>query len=369
MPFLLQKLNEFSEYCLNTSGTVKRRNYKKSWLTNFTRTCSLIQTYQQLGSLKSCKSCIVSVMPKSKALHPGTQKRGRFGHQGDNEQNRNSGSRSFFMGPLLLWSDSPAWVRYSILALMAALGLVTGSVLLPQGRDSISGLPPGHAQVHAQPAPSSPSAQTNPNSLSASDISDLHKNAKQNLDSGQFEEAATQYRKILDLNPSSEDSHFALAVALARQGRDDDAVQEYEEALRLMPNYAEAHNNLGNLLAKQGKLTQAIGHFQTALKITPDYASALNNMGTVLARQGQFTQARECFEKAVQAAPDYAAAHYNLGTFLMRDRNPVPAIHEFEEVLRLQPEFPHASNALALARKESTAPQASAKKDPGPTPP
>jgi Tfp pilus assembly protein PilF len=296
--------------------------------------------------------------------------------RGGHEQNRDSGSASFFLRRFPHWSGWPAWKRYALLAIFAVLGLATGIALMPNGRDSLNSHAPANKNasspydVHQPPASSPETAQTTSTPLSASEIDELQKNAKKAFDSGQFEEAATQYRKILEANPSSEDTHFGLAVALARQGRDDEAIQEYEEALRLMPNYAEVHNNLGNLLAKQGKLTEAMEHFQTALKITPGYASALNNMGTVLVRQGQFDQAREAFQKAVKASPDNAAAHYNLGASLMRVHNPEAAAREFEETLKLQPEFQQATNALALARKQSAAdPQSSANSALGPTPP
>jgi len=311
------------------------------------------------------KFYIGRVMPKFKGLHRDVIKTGRLGAKGGNEQNRGSGGRFLSVGGFRFWSEWPLWKRFSLLAIGAALGLVAGTALFSP-LYSHPPANPGNFIPNPANQPSPSSAQNAPDNA---EIGEFYKIAKKALEAGQLEEAAAQYRKILEINPSSEDSHFGLAVALARQNRDDEAVQEYQEALRLMPNYAEVHNNLGNLLAKQGKLTEAIDHFQTALKITPDYASALNNMGTVLARQGKFDEARQSFEKAIKASPDYAAAHFNLGASLMRERNPAAAAREFEETLRLQPEFQRATDALALARKQADDPQGSANSGLGPTPP
>jgi tetratricopeptide (TPR) repeat protein len=297
---------------------------------------------------------------------------------GGNEHGRNPGKRSFFKSRFPFLSHWPAWKRFALLALVTTLVLIVGGAILSWERDSQSARASGNPRASIRDAATgqprsdsqfNPKSVNSANSDSPSDISELPKNAKNALDSGQFEEAATQYRRALEINPSNEDAHFGLAMAMARLGREDEAVQEYGEALRLMPNYAEVHNNLGNLLAKQGKLTEAIEHFQTALKINPDYASAFNNLGTVLARQGLFDQAKESFEKAVKASPGYAAAHYNLGNSLMRERNPLAAITEYEQVLRLQPDFQQATKSLVVAREQAAALQNSGNGPLAPTPP
>ena len=312
-------------------------------------------------------------MPKSKpSYYCGPLKSGRPRYVGGNEHGRNPGRLSFFTGLFPFWSDWPSWKRYALSALVTAFALFVGGAVSSWNRDSQSARAPGNARASIHDAAAGqplPDSQSIPNSANPSDLTQLQKNAKKALESGQFEEAASQYRKALEINPSNEDAHFGLALALARMGREDEAVQEYEEALKLMPDYAEVHNNLGNLLAKQGRLTEAIGHFQTALKINPDYASALNNMGTAQIRQGQFGQARESFEKAVKASPDYAAAHYNLGNALMREHDPLAAISQYEQVLRLQPDFQQAAKSLAVAREQAAALQNSGKGPLVPTPP
>jgi Tfp pilus assembly protein PilF len=315
---------------------------------------------QQLGKSLAISSYVGRVMLGSKAAHQRAIRSGRFRSGNGKNKRREGESRSSFVRHFSIWFKRPPWMILALLALCTALGIVLIAALLPKPYDSSFSRPP-HIAISSHPISDSDRANPQPASAArtspahVSEIKELHNKAKTALDAGQFEEAASQYRIILENDPADEDSHFGLGVALARQGRNDEAVREYEEALRLMPNYAEVHNNLGNLLAKQGKLAEAIEHFQAALKTAPDYASALNNMGTVLARQGKHAEAREAFENAVKAAPDYAAAHFNLGTSLMRDHKPQAAAHEFEETLKLQPEFRQAAEALALAQKQSNA--------------
>jgi Tfp pilus assembly protein PilF len=308
---------------------------------------------QQFVKSLAILSYVGRIMLKSKASHLRAIRSGRCKSGNGSEKRQEGESRPSFVSHFSIWSKRPPWVIVALLAFCTALGIVLVAALWPKPNDSPFSRPP-HIAQSSHPISDSDSARPQPASAAhVSEVKELHNKAKTALDAGQFEEAARQYRILLESDPADEDAHFGLGVALARQGREDDAVREYEEALRLMPSYAEVHNNLGNLLAKQGKLTEAIEHFQAALKTAPDYASALNNMGTVLARQGKHAEAREAFENAVKAAPDYAAAHFNLGTSLMQDHKPQAAAREFEETLKLHPEFRQAAEALALAQKQS----------------
>jgi Flp pilus assembly protein TadD len=172
------------------------------------------------------------------------------------------------------------------------------------------------------------------------------------LQQGKIEEAVVRYRRVIELNPESEDAHFNLGIALARQGKTDEAIKHYQEALRIMPDYAEAHNNLGNLLVAQGKHAEAIEHFNAALRVLPDHASAHNNLGTALGRQGKVSEAIAHFSQAVRLMPDYMEAHFNLGNAYFAQNRLDEAIAEYSQVLRLKPDFEPALRALTRAREK-----------------
>jgi cytochrome c-type biogenesis protein CcmH/NrfG len=52
----------------------------------------------------------------------------------------------------------------------------------------------------------------------------------------ELEEAASAYRRAIELDPDSAVYHFNLSVALARMGNGAEAEAEKAEALRLDPN-------------------------------------------------------------------------------------------------------------------------------------
>jgi tetratricopeptide (TPR) repeat protein len=95
---------------------------------------------------------------------------------------------------------------------------------------------------------------------------------------GRTDEAISQYRQALKLNPDDADTHYNLANALYRKGLLDEAISEYQENLRLNPGDAGGHNNLGIALFRAGRRQEAIAHFQEALRLKPDYDEVRRNL-------------------------------------------------------------------------------------------
>ena len=110
------------------------------------------------------------------------------------------------------------------------------------------------------------------------------------LTQGQIEAAASQFKAILDLDPSSRSANQGMGIVariqaarFLEQGKVAPAEVEAREALRRNPGDAEAHNILGATLASRGELAAAIQEFQEALRISPEHKSAGTNLARALA--------------------------------------------------------------------------------------
>ena len=55
----------------------------------------------------------------------------------------------------------------------------------------------------------------------------------------------TQYKKILQINPTYPNANFGLGNIYRKQSRYQESKEEYEKALKLNPEHADAHFNLG----------------------------------------------------------------------------------------------------------------------------
>jgi Flp pilus assembly protein TadD len=129
----------------------------------------------------------------------------------------------------------------------------------------------------------------------------------------QYETAALEWKKALELVPANPRAHNSLGVALVETGKLDEAIANYREALVLNPQYAEACNNLGEALAAKGAVQEAIAQFEKAIRLGPGYTAARANLGMMLARTGQADKAIFHLKKVVEGKPDSAEARRNLG--------------------------------------------------------
>src|SRR5689334_21433305 len=60
-----------------------------------------------------------------------------------------------------------------------------------------------------------------------------------------WDQAITNYRKALELQPNDALTHYDLALALKYKGDNAGALQEFQTAVSLTPKSADAHYGLG----------------------------------------------------------------------------------------------------------------------------
>jgi tetratricopeptide (TPR) repeat protein len=68
-----------------------------------------------------------------------------------------------------------------------------------------------------------------------------------------YGEAQSQLESALRLNAAKAELQHTLGDVLALQGRANDAITQYRNALKIDPNFGPAHFSLGIILADQGK--------------------------------------------------------------------------------------------------------------------
>lgn len=87
-------------------------------------------------------------------------------------------------------------------------------------------------------------------------------------------EAATEFRRALELCPTFVDLRVKLASALRDEGRLDAALAEYAEAVRGAPAYLPARVALGTALYAAGKTAEAVAQWEEVVKVDPQHRTA-----------------------------------------------------------------------------------------------
>jgi tetratricopeptide (TPR) repeat protein len=134
---------------------------------------------------------------------------------------------------------------------------------------------------------------------------------------GRWDDAAAEYRKILDINPMLPGVHARLGrTYLSRpQPTAEDAAKAkkaFEEELEIDPRNAAAEYVLGQLAADSGDSASAIQHFTKASKLDVNFSEAFLGLGTSLNSAKRYADAIPPLETYEKMAPDSPTGHYQL---------------------------------------------------------
>lgn len=139
--------------------------------------------------------------------------------------------------------------------------------------------------------------------------------AKQVLQAGQYDQAETQLRQIVNQQPDSAEAYFNLGLSLHLQMELEEAIQTYEQAIKLDPTYDQPYTNKGLALIEANQLDEASAVFQQVLAL-PERAEspasihslAHYNLAIILKRQGKLAAANKEVDAALAITPDFAQA-------------------------------------------------------------
>jgi tetratricopeptide (TPR) repeat protein len=119
-----------------------------------------------------------------------------------------------------------------------------------------------------------------------------------------FDEAATAYRRALEIDPYLVPALINLANIHYSRDEIAEAQALYERAIALEPDIFEAHFNLGNIFHDLGRYREAQGCYRDALKLNPRYADAHFYLAVTLEKNGQSQEARAHWKAYQQLAPN-----------------------------------------------------------------
>jgi tetratricopeptide (TPR) repeat protein/tRNA A-37 threonylcarbamoyl transferase component Bud32 len=151
---------------------------------------------------------------------------------------------------------------------------------------------------------------------------------------GNFPEAAQQFRQALAMEPTSDASYIGLGAAYEGLGQRDAAEKTFQQAIRLRPQNAACYNWLGMFYYRQARYADAIRLFSQVVKISPDSYMGYNNLGAVYVDTGDYEQAIPTLSRSIAIRPDYRA-YSNLGTAYFNEARYADAVNSYEQALKL----------------------------------
>ena len=176
------------------------------------------------------------------------------------------------------------------------------------------------------------------------------------LETGEWADAAAQFRKGLELDPVSPVLRLRLGTALFQMGDARGAQEQFEQVLRISPDYARAHHSLAILAEADGRHAEALERFAAAVKYGPDDASSRVGFADLLRRAGRLSEALGQYDQASKLDPRRVDATLGVAQTLAGLRRYQEAKDRLFQATAAYPDEPKI--AQALARLLASAPDA-----------
>ncbi|MGA2501202.1 MAG: tetratricopeptide repeat protein [Tepidisphaeraceae bacterium] len=153
-------------------------------------------------------------------------------------------------------------------------------------------------------------------------------------DKGEFDAAAENYKKVVELDPYSYTNHYNLGLMYHLLAKLQEAAASYLEAIRLNPVDPKSNMNLGLVYTALGKPDQGLPYAQKAVEVEPRSADAQANLAVVLDSLSLFPEAERHYRTALELDSSRLETVINLAGNLVSQKRYKDAIAIYEQVLR-----------------------------------
>jgi tetratricopeptide (TPR) repeat protein len=151
-------------------------------------------------------------------------------------------------------------------------------------------------------------------------------------------EAVVEFKKALDLAPTSVREKLNYGLALLRAGKIPEGVAQLKDVQRRDPKLPHTWFNLGIYYKKSGDSDAAEAQFERMMQLVPDEAIPHYQLGTLYKLQGKTAEAQAQFELAEKLDPQLAAARFQLYNLYRQQQQADKAAAALGEFQRLKKE-------------------------------
>lgn len=138
------------------------------------------------------------------------------------------------------------------------------------------------------------------------------------------QEAAQEFKELVENYPDSPGSHYAYGVFLLRDNPDV-AIEEFRRELRISPKHVHARLQIAFEMIKQGRHAEGAPYAEEAVKLAPDLFATHNALGRILLETGEIERAVNELEIAVKLAPESPEMYFALARAYNRANRPKDA--------------------------------------------
>jgi TolB-like protein len=109
-------------------------------------------------------------------------------------------------------------------------------------------------------------------------------------------EAEKEYKRAMELDPSSYDAHYGYAFVLSSLGRHDEAITQIKRAQELDPLDLAARTAAASQFRYAGRYDESLEESRAALEIEPDFQLAYERLARAYETKGQYQEAAASYQ-------------------------------------------------------------------------
>ena len=156
-------------------------------------------------------------------------------------------------------------------------------------------------------------------------------------------------QKALALEEANASAHRLLGAVYLRWAQYDLAASELRRAIELNPNDAESYGALGSVMLYSGRTEEAIQSMETELRFNPHFGPGdFMELGLAYYLGGRYEDSIRILERGVGQKPDFVGHHIGLAAAYAQAGRLREAREAAATVLRLSPFFETASYGSAF---------------------
>ena len=172
---------------------------------------------------------------------------------------------------------------------------------------------------------SSSSAQSEQDINAINDVGLLYYN------SGNYEEAIAEFKKILKKKPDHDVAYFNIGCVYQKKKDWKEAERAFSAVLELIPDDGEAQKRLISVCEAW------VNQLTNELSAQPDNASLHNDLGRAYLSMGKLEEAYQEISKAISLKANLAGAYYNFAELYVKKQSPDKALAEIKKACEIEP--------------------------------
>jgi len=166
-----------------------------------------------------------------------------------------------------------------------------------------------------------------------------------------YDDALADYRKALNLNTFSAETHTRIGMVQVETKDTSEALNSYNKALELDSLFSFAFYNRGNLWLEMKEYDLAHADYNRVIELDPNNALTYFNRAILKSNTKDFSGAVEDYDKAIELNPKNILTYFNRAGVKFNMNNYRGALVDYSKAIEIFPDFADAYFNRSLVKR------------------